>query len=294
MLSRRSSARDSARGQALVEFALVAPVMLVIMLLAVDFGRLFFTYVAVNNAAREGAFYAATHASDWDYNQTTFESNVARAAANEANVQGQGGEGALSVTAPTCFEPTSGTTMACNTAANFAAGSGNRVSVSASRPFTFLTPLIGDVVGGQLTLSASATAPVLNPAVTQILAIATPTPEPTPTPSPTVAPTPTPTPAPTPTPSPTTPGIPVPTPTPTPEPTDTPEPTATPIPMCSVPNYWHTHWNDVGGVSAEEVWERAGFTGTLTNLAGTLKIQSQTLTANSIVLCSSDMAVDNN
>ncbi len=71
MLSRRSSARDSARGQALVEFALVAPVMLVIMLLAVDFGRLFFTYVAVNNAAREGAFYAATHASDWDYNQTS-------------------------------------------------------------------------------------------------------------------------------------------------------------------------------------------------------------------------------
>ncbi len=198
------------------------------------------------------------------------------------------------MTAPTCFEPTSGTTMACNTAANFAAGSGNRVSVSASRPFTFLTPLIGDIVGGQLTLSASATAPVLNPAVTQILAIATPTPEPTPTPSPTLAPTPTPTPLRRPRRRRRRPASRCPPRRRRPNRPPTPEPTATPTPTCSVPNYWHTHWNDVGGVSAEEVWERAGFTGTLTNLAGTLKIQSQTLTANSIVLCSSDMAVDNN
>jgi hypothetical protein len=60
-----------------------------------------------------------------------------------------------------------------------------------------------------------------------------------------------------------------------------------------VPNYWHTHWNDVGGVPALEVWAEEGFTGLLTNLAGTHKIQSQTLTAGSIVLCSSNMFVDN-
>ena len=282
------------RGQALVEFALVAPVMLVVLLLAVDFGRLFFSYVSVNNAAREGAYYAATHASDHDYDQTLFEFGVTRAALSEANVQGQGGEGTLTVTAPRCFEPANDTPLACDTAADFAGGTGNRVSVSASRPFTFLTPIIGEVVGGQLTLSASATAPVMNPAVTQILAIATPTPAATATPAATPTPTPTPTPAPTPTPTPALPGIPMPTPTPTvpPPPTPTPQPTPTPTAMCTVPDYWNTHWNDVGGVPALDVWDGAGFTGALTNLADTKKIKSQTLPAGSVVECWWNMSVD--
>jgi hypothetical protein len=60
-----------------------------------------------------------------------------------------------------------------------------------------------------------------------------------------------------------------------------------------VPNYWHTHWNDVGGVPALEVWTGAGFTGVLTNLADTHKIQSQTLPAGNTVLCSANMSVDN-
>ncbi len=157
-------------GQALVEFALVVPVMLVLMLLAVDFGRLFFTYVAVNNAAREGTYYAARHASDAHYDQIVFEAAVARAAINEANAQGQGGEGPITVSAPTCFDPATRTAMACDTAAGFATGSGNHVSVEVSQPFTFLTPIVGEIFGGQLTLSASATGPVLNPAVTNIIA----------------------------------------------------------------------------------------------------------------------------
>jgi Flp pilus assembly protein TadG len=291
MSSHRERTRAS-RGQALVEFALVAPVMLLVLLLAVDFGRLFFSYVSVNNAAREGAYHAAIHAADHDYDQTSFEFGVTRAAISEANVQGQGGEGSLTVTAPRCFEPATDTPLACDVAANFAGGTGNRVSVTASRPFTFLTPVIGEVVGGQLTLSASATAPVMNPAVTQILAIATPTPVPTPTPVVTPTPTPTATPAPTPTPTPALPGIPMPTPTSTAAPSPTPTPQPTPTPTCTVPDYWNTHWNDVGGVPAIDVWGGAGFTGVLTNLAGTKKIKSQTLPAGSVVECWWNMSVD--
>ena len=58
-MSRHEGEARPARGQALVEFALVLPVMLLLLLLAVDFGRLFFTYIAVNNAAREATSYAA-------------------------------------------------------------------------------------------------------------------------------------------------------------------------------------------------------------------------------------------
>ncbi len=47
------------RGQALVEMAMIAPFLLVLMLGAIDFGRVYFAYVAVTNGARNGADYAA-------------------------------------------------------------------------------------------------------------------------------------------------------------------------------------------------------------------------------------------
>lgn len=43
------------RGQSLVEFAMVLPLLLVIMFGIVDFGRVFFSWVTVTNATREGA-----------------------------------------------------------------------------------------------------------------------------------------------------------------------------------------------------------------------------------------------
>ncbi len=62
--------------------------------------------------------------------------------------------------------------------------------------------------------------------------------------------------------------------------------------MCTVPDFYHTYWNDIG---AATVWHvEAGFNGTLTNAAGDKKIQRQTLTAGSVVLCSSNMTVSNN
>ena len=42
-------------GQALVEFALILPVLLLLLLAAVDFARAYFTLQVVTNAAREGA-----------------------------------------------------------------------------------------------------------------------------------------------------------------------------------------------------------------------------------------------
>lgn len=51
-------------GQALVEFALVLPVLLLILMAIFDFGRLFYSALAVRHAAREGARYGIVHASD--------------------------------------------------------------------------------------------------------------------------------------------------------------------------------------------------------------------------------------
>ena len=50
----RRSHRKRGRGQALVEFALVVPVFLLILMAVFDFGRAVFTYASITNGAREG------------------------------------------------------------------------------------------------------------------------------------------------------------------------------------------------------------------------------------------------
>jgi Flp pilus assembly protein TadG len=56
--------RRSARGQSLVELALTLPLLLIILLGVVDLGRVYFSYMTVINAAREGARYGAANPND--------------------------------------------------------------------------------------------------------------------------------------------------------------------------------------------------------------------------------------
>ena len=48
-------ARRSQRSQALVEFALVSPIFLLILFTAIDISRLLYAYSAISSAARDGA-----------------------------------------------------------------------------------------------------------------------------------------------------------------------------------------------------------------------------------------------
>ena len=67
------------RGQAVVEFALIIPVFLLLLLAAVDFGRMFFTYIQANNAAREGAAYGAANAASTTITFSAADADVRRA-----------------------------------------------------------------------------------------------------------------------------------------------------------------------------------------------------------------------
>lgn len=49
------------RGQDLVEFALILPVLLLLLLGIMEFGIVIFTYDTIANAAREGARYGIIH-----------------------------------------------------------------------------------------------------------------------------------------------------------------------------------------------------------------------------------------
>lgn len=56
-------------GQAVVEFALVTPILLLILCGIIDFGWIFSAQIATDNCAREGARYASS-CSDFSLSQT--------------------------------------------------------------------------------------------------------------------------------------------------------------------------------------------------------------------------------
>ena len=121
----RSKSRlgHASRGQSAVEFALILPVFILILLVGIDFGRLFFTYVQLSNTAREGAAFAAA-------NPTTDNATLTTVATREANVQAQRGQGVVAATSA-CVD-SSGTTLTCS-AAQGGSGGGNQITVQCGR-----------------------------------------------------------------------------------------------------------------------------------------------------------------
>lgn len=63
----------SSRGNAAVEFALTFPTLMVVTLMIFDLGQALFVYTTVNNAAADGARYAALHGTSNTYPKTAAE-----------------------------------------------------------------------------------------------------------------------------------------------------------------------------------------------------------------------------
>src|SRR5512134_3593070 len=56
---RRRSHNRIERGQSMVEMALMMTILLIVLSAVLDLGRGFFSFIAIQNAAAEGALYAA-------------------------------------------------------------------------------------------------------------------------------------------------------------------------------------------------------------------------------------------
>ncbi len=131
----------------MVEFALLAPVLLLIVMIALDFGRIFLGWVALNNMARVGAYYAAVHPEAWEgvgnvAHQTRYRDLMI--------ANGEGINCELRPAASTPPDPTfpDGTEV------------GQRAVVALTCGFGVLTPIIGFVIGNVIEVGASATFPI--------------------------------------------------------------------------------------------------------------------------------------
>lgn len=145
----RSRAHARTGGQAVVEFALLVPMLLAMVALGLDAGRMFFSWIEVVNGAREGAAFAAGNPTD--------TAGISTRVSQEANVQAQGGEGGFVVTT-VCRAP-GGASISCASAAG-GDGTGNTVTVTVSRTFGFITPVVSNVLGSSFAVRGSATAAV--------------------------------------------------------------------------------------------------------------------------------------
>ena len=134
-------------GQALVEFALVFPVLVMILLCIFDLGRAVFAYNIIGGAAREGARVAAVNQiqSSPDcvnnrpvVNPATPHWSIKRCAADEAATLGLT-ESDVTV----AFAPPPGAPFTCSPVVRV----GCLAQVTVRHTFTLATPVISDLVG---------------------------------------------------------------------------------------------------------------------------------------------------
>jgi Flp pilus assembly protein TadG len=150
--------RERSRGQSVVEFALVLPILLLLLAATVDFGRLFYAYVAVENAAKEGALYGARSplCDDATNVNCSDPNNVAWHVTNEAsNLKDSNGVSLLSSTVA-CRDTAGTLVQPINNCVD-----GYTYQVTVTSPFRLITPLLSTIVGQNITLRAEAQSTVV-------------------------------------------------------------------------------------------------------------------------------------
>jgi len=144
------------RGQSLVEFALVVPILLLIFAGAADLGRIFYTYVAIENAAKEGVLYGARY---------PLCDSASTLCPNPGNAEYRARQETVNVIDSTDLTVTVQCTARIGGAVHTDlrdCAPGDRYKVTTTTAFHLITPLLSDVMGKDFTLSNTATADVLN------------------------------------------------------------------------------------------------------------------------------------
>ena len=138
----RAGARRRYSGQSLVELALLLPLITLILVGAVDLGRVFFYYARLTNAIKEGALYGTYAPTD--------STNIVNSAYTEA--QGYLGTTGTdfvinSASDITCYSKLTTTTIACSSATT-----GDSIAVRGSYQFRPMTAQVVRIWGTTFTI----------------------------------------------------------------------------------------------------------------------------------------------
>ena len=167
--ARSNGRRSRSRGQSLVEFALVLPIFLMLIMGVIDAGRLVYMNSTLSNAAREGARLGSVEASF--KGMTTAQYAACNQSAgpvcptNDAGLLADIRARANLMNAP--FGPVANAYMRCTAAGSAPPAVGtntscspnlttNQISVRVTQSWSALTPIIGQILGAK-TLEGSST-----------------------------------------------------------------------------------------------------------------------------------------
>ncbi|MBW8009995.1 MAG: pilus assembly protein [Chloroflexi bacterium] len=133
------------RGQSMVEMALSFTVIMFLLAGAVDLGRVFFSFIAIRDAAQEGAIYGSLFPTDvpgiFEHVQTSSSNPVDLTDTTAVQIQ-------VSYTNPS----------------GLCAGSDNGITVTVRYDFEFIMPLLGVMLPSQqIPIFASMTDTILRP-----------------------------------------------------------------------------------------------------------------------------------
>jgi Flp pilus assembly protein TadG len=144
--------RKDEDGTALVEFALVLPVLAMLCMGIVDLARVYELQNRVRNAAREGAAFAQYTPSSVDHGCNSTQNIVDRAVAEDSSLN-------LPTSAVTAYYTalnSNSQTAYSGCPAGQTFNAGDKVTVKVTRTFNVLTPLISVFTGQTVTITGVA------------------------------------------------------------------------------------------------------------------------------------------
>jgi len=135
----RTTLLKSEKGQSMVEFALLLPILILILLMIIEGGLIFGGYLELQNAARDGARYASVHTDKQD--QTSINTYIT-------------GKNFIIVDKSNLVQPIGFTKMTN--------AQGTVLTVTLTYKYPIITPIIGGIIGDEddeskLTVITSAT-----------------------------------------------------------------------------------------------------------------------------------------
>lgn len=160
-----STKNKQERGQSMIEFALTLALLLMLLAGLVDLGRAIFTYMALREAAQEGALYGSINPilTDSIEDRVMGSSNVLQILAEEEPLEAASVE--MAALSPLALEAAQSSVIDVTVThiGTPCSGNGIRVDVEYTQ-FPLTMPFLGTVLGTQsVTIRASATDTILTP-----------------------------------------------------------------------------------------------------------------------------------